>query len=401
MNIKKKLGIIMMASLMCVCTGCASSVADNTETYFSTVGSTLNTWFANNSEKESGGEKSTDKIKLDTPGEFTLDENGNYSFIGVENADYYLVYFCAPDAVNDGDAFLYSSDALKAEGEGGESYEGNIDDLLRYGYGEYLVKVFAFPSVNDSQHEMSMAATTGYSCSGEQDAPVIDYLWNTFDDTVEVQLSNIDTYTYQCYPDTVDVTFINTEDASDVTVITMEDLSPEHNTLVSDNLKKGTTYNITAVSKSSSAYVLNSESDVADVADNVTFADTNVMSENYLYTDGIARASFSYPQVCENFDLENAGAMNELGVSLKFTFTATPTTAGTGCAYSYIVAGDCRPFSFEDGTLDLYTDGTFLMCQNSEMPPQGPSTIQGIWKDNGDGTATLSFNHATLTTSVD
>ena len=114
----------MMASLMCVCTGCASSVADNTETYFSTVGSTLNTWFANNSEKESGGEKSTDKIKLDTPGEFTLDENGNYSFIGVENADYYLVYFCAPDAVNDGDAFLYSSDALKAEGEGGEGEDG-------------------------------------------------------------------------------------------------------------------------------------------------------------------------------------------------------------------------------------------------------------------------------------
>ena len=400
MSAKKKIGVVKMASLLCVCTGCASSVADNTNTYFSQVNSTLNTWFVSNRTKNDG-EESSGKAKLDAPADFTLDENGNYSFTGVENADYYLVYFCAPDAVNDEDAFLYSSDALKADGNGGEIYEGNVDDLLQYGYGEYLVKVFAFPDMNDNEHSVSAAASTSFSCSGNQDAPVIDYLWNTFDDTVEVQLSNIDTYTYQSYPDRVEVTFINSEDANDVTVITMEDLSPDNNTLVSGDLKKGTTYDITAVSKSDSEYVLNSVSDMTDVAEGITFDDTNVMSENYYYTDGIARASFSYLEVCENFDLENAGAMNEPGVSVKFTFTATPTVANAGCAYSYIVAGDCRPFSFEDGTLDLYTDGTFLMCQNSEMPPEGPSTIQGIWKDNGDGTATLSFNHATLTTSVD
>lgn len=400
MRVKNKIGILMMTSLLCVCTGCSSSATDNSKTYFSQVRSTLNTWFTSSSTNRSP-ENSSNKVKLDTPGDFTLDENGNYSFAGVENADYYLLYFCAPDAINDGDAFLYSSDALKATDDDGEIYEGNVDDLLQYGYGEYLVKVFAFPNVNDSEHEVSAAATTSFSCSGNQDAPVIDYLWNTFEDTVEVQLSNIDTYTYQCYPDSVEVSFINSEDPNDVTVITMENLSPDNNTLVSGDLKRGTTYNITAVSKSNSDYVLNSVSDKTDVADGVTFDDANVMSENYYYTDGIARASFSYLEVCENFDLENAGAMNEPGVSVKFTFTATPTAANTGCSYSYIVAGDCFPFSFEDGTLDLYTDGTFLMCQNSEMPPEGPSTIQGIWKDNGDGTAKLSFNHATLTTSVD
>ncbi len=400
MRVKSKIGIVMMTSLLCVCTGCASSAADNSKTYFSQVRTTLNTWFASNSVNSST-EESFGKVKLDTPNDFTLDENGNYSFTGVENADYYLIYFCAPDAVNDGDAFLYSSDALKATDNDGQIYEGNVDDLLQYGYGEYLVKVFAFPSVNDSEHEMSVAAMTSFSCTGNQDAPVIDYLWNTFEDTVEVQLSNIDTYTYQCYPDSVEVSFTNSENPNDVTVITMENLSPDNNTLVSGDLKRGTTYDITAVSKSGSEYVLNSVSDTTNVAEGVTFDDTNVMSENYYYTDGIARASFSYLEVCEGFDLENAGAMNEPGVSVKFTFTATPTTANTGCSYSYIVAGDCFPFSFEDGTLDLYTDGTFLMCQNSEMPPEGPSTIQGIWKDNGDGTATLSFNHETLTTSVD
>ena len=35
------------------------------------------------------------------------------------------------------------------------------------------------------------------------------------------------------------------------------------------------------------------------------------------------------------------------------------------------------------------------------MPPEGPSSIEGIWTDNGDGTVTLSYNHATLWTSVD
>ena len=164
MSAKKKIGVVMMASLLCVCTGCASSVADNTNTYFSQVNSTLNTWFVSNRTKNDG-EESSGKAKLDAPADFTLDENGNYSFTGVENADYYLVYFCAPDAVNDEDAFLYSSDALKADGNGGEIYEGNVDDLLQYGYGEYLVKVFAFPDMNDNEHSVSAAASTSFSCS--------------------------------------------------------------------------------------------------------------------------------------------------------------------------------------------------------------------------------------------
>ena len=54
MSAKKKIGVVMMASLLCVCTGCASSVADNTNTYFSQVNSTLNTWFVSNRTKNDG-----------------------------------------------------------------------------------------------------------------------------------------------------------------------------------------------------------------------------------------------------------------------------------------------------------------------------------------------------------
>lgn len=403
---KKRYAGLMLAAAaaaVSVTTGCATTAFENAEAYFQEVAEVTATWFSNSSDSGSGSDETEEGSgnELDAPGDFTLDEDGNYSFTGVENADYYLMYFCEPDAVDDGDAFLFSSNTLDAVGDGGETYTGNVDDLLQYGYGEYLVKVFAFPNVNDSEHTMSTAATATFVCSGAQDAPVIDYLWNTFDDTVDVQLTNVDDYTYQYYPDYVEITFTNTEDESDVVILTMEDISTDSYSLVSDELTRGTSYNITAVSYSESDYVTNQVSDTTTVAEGVVFGDSNVMSDNYYYTDGIARNSFSYLQVCENFDLANGGAMNEPGTSVTFTFTATPTEAAEGSAYSYIVAGDCMPFSFEDGTLDLYEDGTLLMTQNSEMPPEGPSSIQGIWIDNGDGTATLSFDHSTLVTSVD
>lgn len=405
MRRKKGMSMLLLLTALGLLAGCGTSAADNTKTYFSEVASVLDTWFASSKDQsvDSEGEEAQADAgeKLKTPEDFTLDEEGNYSFTGVENADYYLMYFCASDAVNDTDAFLYSSDTLDASGEGGETYTGNVDDLLRYGYGEYLVKVFAFPSVNDSEHAMSAAATASFSCSGSQDAPVIDYMWNTFDNTVEVQLSNIGDYMYQCYPDSVEVTFTNTADESDSVVVIMEELSAENNSLVSDALTRGVTYAVSAVSKSDSEYVQNSVSDTTQVTEGVTFGDSNVISENYFYTDGIARATFSYPQVCQNFKLSEGGAMNTPDTSVNFTFTAAAAEAKEGCAYSYTVTADNKPFAVADATLDLYTDGTFLMCQNSEMPPEGPSTIKGIWAENGDGTATLSFDHATLTTSVD
>ena len=41
--------------------------------------------------------------QLATPTDFTVDENGSYSFTGVEDAEYYLLYFCDPTATGDDD----------------------------------------------------------------------------------------------------------------------------------------------------------------------------------------------------------------------------------------------------------------------------------------------------------
>ena len=361
----------------------------------------LDDWFASDTAPTNTEDGDHGKTKLDAPGSFTLSENGDYSFTGVAGADYYLVYFCAPDATGDSDAFLFSSDSIPAAGEGGEVYEGNVDDLVRYGYGEYLVKVFAFPNLNDSTHAMSTAATATYSFSGAQDAPVIDYLWNTFTDTIDIQVSNIADYMYQSYPDKVEVTFTNTADSADTVVVTLEDLSAEVYSITSDALTRGATYDISAVGYSESAYVTNPTSDTTAVAQGVTFDGHNVISANYYYTDGIARNSFSYPQYVDRLDLTAGGVFNCGNVSISFNFTATPVAASAGSAYSFSMVSDNRPFAIKDGILELYPDGTFRFDQYSEMPPQGPSHIEGIWTDNGDGTANLSFDHSTLRTSLD
>ncbi|EDM97791.1 hypothetical protein BACCAP_04266 [Pseudoflavonifractor capillosus ATCC 29799] len=403
MKLRKLLSLLLMVCVLgLLCTSCATTALDNITTYYAEVGAVMDDWFASSTSADgSATESQSTAAKLDTPADFTLSENGDYSFTGVANADYYLVYFCAPDATGDSDPFLFSSNSIAATGTGGETYSGNIDDLVQYGYGEYLVKVFAFPSLNDSAHAMSTAATASYSFSGAQDAPVVDYLWNTFDSTVDVQVSNIADYMYQAYPDSVEVTFTNTADSADTVVVTVEELSADHYNAVSDALTPGATYDITAVAHSENAYVTNPTSDTTQVAQGVTFDGHNVISANYYYTDGIARNSFSYPQYVDRFDLTNGGVFDCGNSSISFNFTAAPTTTSAGSAYTYSMTSDNRPFAIKDGTLELYTDGTFRFDQYSEMPPQGPSHIEGIWTDNGDGTANLSFDHSTLRTSLD
>lgn len=405
-NSKMTAALTVMAAMSLVCTGCSTSASTNAQTYNREVSAVLNTWFGSSSDSKTNNTdtESSDTNRLDMPVDFTLAENGDYSFTGVANADYYLIYFCEPDATGDRDAFQFSSDAIEATGDGGESYSGNVSDALQYAYGEYLVKVFAFPDVNDSEHSMSTAATAEFSCSGAQDAPTIDYLWNIFTGSIDVQLSNINAYTYEVYPDSVDVVFTNVDDRSDSVTVTIEDLSADSYSVTADTLTQGTTYDITAVSHSASAFVTNPDSDETVVATGVTFGESNVMSAGYSYTDGIARNSFNYPQVMENISLTEVSTtaqnVQAFGTLAAHNFTTTPVETQSGSAYSYSVAWDGM-WAFDNGTIELYADGTFQFNQYAEMPPQGPSTIQGSWVDNGDGTVTLSYDHTTLKTSVD
>lgn len=165
--------------------------------------------------------------QLATPTDFTVDENGSYSFTGVEDAEYYLLYFCDPTATGDDDSYIYTSGPINANSS--NTYSGNCADEFSYAFGSYLAKVYAFPDLTDKDHSMSKPAIAEYSYSGNQSAPELNYYWNTFDGSMSIQVANLRTYEFEAYPDKVDITFTNTENSADVVALTMENVTPDNN----------------------------------------------------------------------------------------------------------------------------------------------------------------------------
>ena len=390
---KRKLLLGLLAGLLCLsCTACGSSLAENTETYFSTTSAILKTLFASGQTDKPAATPGSDSnaVQLDAPAYFTVGEDGSYSFTGVENAEYYLIYFCATDATSDEDTFIYSSDPIEANDS--NTYSGLFSDAFQYAFGDYLVKVYAFPDLTDDAYRMSTAATAEYVYSGNQSAPEINYYWNTFDGTMGVQVANMNAYLYEAYPDKVDVTFTNTADSSDTVTLTIDGVSPENFGTVTDALTRGATYSVTAVATSTNSYVLNPTSDTTTVSDGLTLGDNHLFVDGYSYSDGFANNIFNWPIMAENFDLANGGEAGHVAGGFGSTaFMTTPTTVSAGSSYTYTLQAG----SWAAGTLELYPDGTFLANETGGGPVNA-SHLSGTWTDNGDGTATLNYDHSTL-----
>lgn len=392
---KRFLAVLFAVSLCLGCTACGTSVADNTGIYFDQVSTVLGNLFNSGNVANSNTSHTTASsgTQLAAPKDFTVDTSGNYSFSGSEGAEYYLLYFCAPDATSDEDSFLYSSSPIKDDGSG--IYSGQCADLFDYAYGEYLVKVYAFPDLTDSSHSMSTAATSSYSFSGTQSAPEIYYYWNTFDGTMGVQVANMDTYLYESYPDKVDVIFTNTANNSDVVTITIDNVSPNNYGAVSDALTRGATYDVTAVATSESAYVTNPTSDTTTVASALLLGDCHQFTLGYYYYDGFANDIFKWPIVGENFDPETGGEIGSAigGFGGVTVFSVSPVETSAGSAYSYeLTVGAMMPLT---GRLELYPDGTFK-ANDEGFGPFQTSVIGGTWVDNGDGTLTLNYDHSNI-----
>jgi len=396
-NWSRKLLLGALAVLFCLsCTACSTSAGTNAKSYFSNLSSIMKNLTASSTPPSSAnrGEGETAQSQgapLDAVTNFTVDADGNYSFTGVENASFYLIYFCDLTATEDGDDYLYASSPINDTGAG--QYTGSCDELFDSAYGEYLVKAFAFPDMTDSTYQMSTAATVNYTKTGAQDAPVIDYFWNTNDSTLEVVLTNVDTYTFQAYPETVDVTFTNVEDPNDTATVSITEISAEHHSVVTDALTKGSTYSITAVSKAGSNFVTNPVSDVTNVSDGVLFGDVNVLSDQYSYTDGWA----TFPRLVESFDLNAGGPCGQISRGFGAAYVdavMTPVPASGGSDWSYTMLVNFGPFSMT-GTLELKSDGTAEMYEGGGGPVT-EGTVYGSWVDNGDGTATISYSPAEI-----
>ncbi len=383
----KKLAVGLLGAALCLSCAACTSVAENTGIYFSSVSGVLHNLLNSGKvpEKTTPAQDGGSAQALAAPTDFTVDADGNYSFTGVEGAEYYLLYFCAPEATSDQDTFIYSSNQIASTGA--QTYSGRCADEFDYAFGEYLAKVYAFPDLTDSEHSMSTAATCSYTYSGSQSAPELSYYWNTFDGTMGVQVANMGVYEFQAYPDKVDVTFTNTENSADTVTVTIDGVSPANCAAVTDKLTRGATYSVTAVATSSNPLVLNPTSDAATITDSLTLGDCHVYVGSYSYSDGFANNIFNWPIVGEKFDLANGG---EAGAG----FTCTPAASvSAGSQYSYdLSAGNWMKVT---GMLELHSDGTFDANETGGGPINA-STIQGTWVDNGDGTATLNYDHSTI-----
>ncbi len=390
---KKRLAASLAAGALCLsCAGCGTSLGTNAKTYVNTTSVILKNLFSGSKPASSQSAASVKSgTPLEAPSGFSVDENGNYAFTGVENAEYYLLYFCAPDATSDDDTFIYSSDPIRANDT--DQYTGHCSDAFSYAFGDYLVKVYAFPDLTDDRYEMSTAAMANYSYSGEQSAPQIAYYWDTFTGTMGVQISNMDEYLYEAYPEKVDVIFTNTADSSDTLTLTIENVSTSNYEVSTTALKRGASYEIKAVAENSSTFVLNTVSDTTVVSESLTLGESNEFVNSYTYSDGFANDVFCWPVVAENFDLASGG---EGGYGRTFgrslAIELTPQASEDDAVYSYsLKAGNW----IAGGSVSLYADGT-LRAVETGGGPVNYSSLNGTWVDNGDGTATLSYDHSTL-----
>lgn len=81
---RKTLAAVLAVGMAAGLTGCGSTVAANTNDYFTNVSSILHTLQSNGSQQNAASSSTADAgNQLATPTDFTVDENGNYSFTGV------------------------------------------------------------------------------------------------------------------------------------------------------------------------------------------------------------------------------------------------------------------------------------------------------------------------------
>lgn len=379
--------IVMTAALSLTCTACGTSAGTNAQSYFSNSKAILGTLFSSGHSSVAGSDTSdaTAAAALNAPTEFTMSEDGTYSFVGNEDADYYLLYFCDPDTAEGDDSFIYSSEPIDGD-QGAGTYTGNYLDVMQAAYGEYLARVVACPAIGDTEHSMSAPASTLFTAIGEQSDPSIEYFWDSFTDTLNLQLANAGDYVYEAFPAELEVTCTNDNDPADVVVATLADVS-EDNVNLAAALTPGETYTITAHAVSDSAYVTNTTTEDVTVAESLTVDDLNILTAGYSYSHD----QLNYPLIWTTFDPEAGGDVgNMAGFAGTYTFTCTPTTPSAGSAYTYTVS--LYYVDKGSGSMELYEDGTFKLSQTG-FAFVTPSSISGVWIENGDGTVTLNFDN--------
>lgn len=428
---KNILAIATASVLAFALTGC-TTIGTNTSLYFSEVADAVDTMLYSKSDAEAAvvEDDDSDKTALSTPEDFTVSEDGSYSFSSVENASYYQLFIYEADA-EDHETYISTSEQIEEDGSG--TYSGSITESLTYGYGDFEVTVVAYPDYSDTENKKSEEASAEFTNSGEVDEPQFAYYWDCFTGTFDIQLINIANYEYESFPTVAEVTLTNEEDSSDTVTLDIEGISLEDNiySVSTTELTDGATYDIDVDVEWDETYVTNPSATVS--LDPVTISSTaSAITEGYGYLNEDIYSSRDYPAVGLNFNVEEGGSM---GVWYQFTpyqvsskgiasyvsfsttvmdYVATPCeTVTDGSLYSYTfetstsdsaaesfttVTGEVGGSGGTTGTLEIYEDGTFTASVDYvagiiDAMTTFASDIQGTWTDNGDGTINLYYDH--------
>lgn len=437
----KKTRIVMLPALLAAgmgLTGCGSSLGENSLQYIDAVASRLQS-AAGGSSARTGKDTGT---PLDAPADFTVDNEGNYSFSGVDNADYYIVYMYDAKA-EAGASYLQIGNNISEDGSA--SYSGNLKDSMAYGYGDFRIEVVAYPSVTDETYRKSEASACEMLVTGSVAEPAYAYMWDYFSDTLSVELTSIGEYQYTAYPTKVEVVLTNEADPSDTVTMTLEDLTliNDQYILSTSDVTMDAVYDMEAHAVWDADIVSNASADT-EIGSVETSSCRNAIFWGYGYCNTANYNFMDYPLVVDSFDLTKGGSIGKWysyspysasGYGLQnaeYTatwqedksvyFTATPTEAEEGAAYTYRVdvAGENGGAIYREdfgslgemegtitGTLNIYEDGTFkvqldpreiiyIEVKGSALLFTG-SEAEGAWTDNGDGTITMNYDLSTVT----
>ena len=438
-NARKLLSLMVIGAIcLGMMTGCSTRMGEHSNTYFSQLSNVIDT--AMNSsrlEKEALAAAATtptvDENALATPTNFTVAEDGTYSFDAVENAQYYYIYIYTDSVSVEATA---QSDKIMADGSA--IYTGNLNDLGTFAYHTWNIRVAAYPDYENTDYSASAEAKCDYKVSGavEYGEPTIDFMWTVTSGELTIKIGEMD-YSNSAYPTSIKLTLTNEADPADVVNMEIMDISDKSATVKTTDVKLDATYSISADFTWNEEYVSNPSHSIQG-GEAKTSSTENLSSGEFYYQSDICKA-FDFPHVQLNFDPINGGQAgiwyNDGSTSgggsassgneeededkdENVYYEATPKAAENGAKYSFDIVctspaggitatprlapgGGSADRIF--GTLDIYADGTFRM----EIEYQYISTDRmnaavyyvpgiecyGVYTENADGTLNLSYDH--------
>ena len=431
MRLKTRKLAMVLAGVACmgVMTGCSTKVGEHSSTYFKQMSYVFTTAAKNAAGTDSAS--SLDPNALLAPGNFTVNEDGSYSFDAVENAQYYYIYVYANGTTKDATA---QSEKITEDGSG--TYTGNLSDFANLTYQDWTVRVVAYPDA-DGEKKPSPASSVTYTKAGEVDygEPQIYYMWSLASKTLTIKVDDME-YGNTAYPTSIHLTLTNTADDSDVIELDIDDITSSSATASTTAAKEDATYSITADFTWDANFVSNPSYSISG-AEAETSSSENKIAGDFYYSSSIFKA-FDFPHVQENFDPVKGGLAgmwynngSESSSRMPWEtvdeddetdtnayFEATPKAAENGAEYSYdiIVSSPSGSITATPklspggattkhifGSLDIFADGTFKMTieyqylrtdsMNAAVYYVPGVECDGVYSKNADGTLNLSYDH--------